>query len=386
MIKRLPLNKIELGMYISKHTQGLSDIGIKTQGVIKKESTLKKIHALTINDIYIDTSKGIDSSFGLPIFENKRLLVPTISLDEEKEKASAIYSQANNIASNLINDVKQSNKIDVGPVNELAHNMSESVLRNPNALLCLSQIKNKDDYLLEHSINVGVLLGVFATFLGYDQHTVNHLITGGILHDIGKIHIPDHVLNKPGKLTQEEWQVMKSHVERGVCILEKSEGIHPIAKEICGLHHEKLDGTGYPNGYRHENLSQYSKMSSIADIYDALTATRVYKKGRDPFNAVKLLHELAGHHLDRDLVYSFIRCFSVYPIGSTVKLSNNIVGVVINTTITAPDRPVVKEAYCLTKQQPLPPSIRDLSQSQSTVSILGVIDPSLFGFTAADLL
>jgi len=386
MIKRIPITKVQLGMYISEHTKGLSDIGIKTQGVIRKEDTIKKLLTHQITDIFIDTEKGIDSPFGLPIFENKQLLVPTVSLEEEKEKATIIYDQAAGIAKNLINDVKLKNTINIEPINELAHHMSESVLRNPNALLCLSQIKNKDNYLLEHSINVGVILGVFSKFLGYDQETVNHLITGGILHDLGKINIPDCILNKPAKLTPDEWVIMQSHVNQGVDILEKSENIHPIAKEICKLHHEKLDGSGYPNGYDYNQLTQYSKMASIADIYDALTATRVYKKGRDPFSAIKLLHELAGKHLDRDLVYSFIRCFSVYPIGSTVKLSNNTAGIVISTTINTPDRPIVKEVYCLRKKIRLTPRVRDLSQSQCMIHIQGIINPSTHGFKAADFL
>ena len=216
-----------------------------------------------------------------------------MEFEEERQRAEQIYSEARSLVNTLVNDVKMGKAIEVGPIETLAHEVGESLFNNCNALLCLSQIREKDQYLLEHSINVGVLMGVFARFLGYESDTLHQLITGAILHDIGKIRVPDHVLNKAGRLTDQEWEEMRNHVLYGEEVLLKSEGISDIALSICAEHHEKLNGAGYPRKLKAEQISVYGRLASVVDIYDALTADRVYHKGRSPFEGMRILSSLS---------------------------------------------------------------------------------------------
>lgn len=382
MIKRIPINKVEVGMYVSANTPGLSAAGVLEKGMIRRESTIAKLRNHNIGEVYIDVDKGKDSHFALPVIDHPVSLEPTVSLAEERVKAERVYGEATGLVGSILTNVKLGKAIEIGPVEDLAYEINNSVLRNANALLCLSQIQDKDKYLLEHSINVGILIGVFARYLGYDRETVHQLVTGGLLHDIGKVRVPYNVLNKPGKLTNNEWVLMRKHVEYGVETLAKTPGIHPVSAQICALHHEKLDGSGYPNQLQADDISIYGRIASVVDIYDAVTAVRVYHEGRNPFKAMKLLHELAGKHLDKELVYNFIRCMSVYPVGSIIELSNGKLGIVITTRQGSPDRPLVRVFYNLRLKHYETPTVVDLAKPQVGLRIVGIHEASTLGIDA----
>lgn len=386
MIKRIPINKVEVGMYVSSSTPGLKAAGLLEQGMIRRTDTITKLRSNDIGELYIDTSKGKDSHFALPVLDHPINLEPTASLTEERRKAEKVYGDATGLVGSILTNVKLGKAIDLGPVEELAYEINNSILRNPNALLCLSQIQDKDKYLLEHSINVGILIGVFARYLGYDRETVHQLVTGGLLHDIGKIKVPYNVLNKPGRLTDEEWVLMRKHVEYGIETLAQTKGIHPISAQICALHHEKLDGSGYPYQLKEDEISVYGRLASVVDIYDAVTATRIYHEGRNPFKAMKLLHELAGTHLDKDLVYSFIRCMSVYPVGSIVELSNGRIGVVITARQGSPDQPVVRTFFNNRSKHHESPSVIDLAKPQVDLRIVGIHEATALGINVNDFM
>lgn len=373
-------------MYVSANTPGLASAGVLEKGMIRRENTITKLRNHNIGEIYIDVDKGKDSYFALPVLDHPINLEPTVDLEKEKIRAEKIYGEATGLVGSILTNVKLGKAIEIGPVEDLAYEINNSVLRNPNALLCLSQIQDKDKYLLEHSINVGILIGVFARYLGYDRETVHHLVTGGLLHDIGKIRVPYNVLNKPGKLTDEEWLIMRKHVEYGVEALDKTKGIHPISAQICALHHEKLDGTGYPKKLKGDEISVYGRLASVVDIYDAVTAVRVYHEGRNPFKAMKLLHEMAGNHLDKDLVYSFIRCMSVYPVGSVVELSNGKVGVVITARQGTPDQPVVRVFFNMRLKHHESPTTIDLAKPQVDLRIVGIHEAQTLGIDVNNFL
>ncbi|VUD59814.1 3'3'-cGAMP-specific phosphodiesterase 1 [Thalassocella blandensis] len=344
-IKRIPLNKLEIGMYVTEQSEGVADGRVQEKGFIRREETLRKLQAKKIAEVYIDVKKGKDSPFALPVLTSQTTFKARVVLDEERSRAEKVYGEARGLMSDIIANVKMGKAIDVAPVEELAEDINDSILNNPNALLCLSQIREKDQYLLEHSINVGLLISVFSTHLGYDKATVKELTMGGLLHDIGKIRVPYQVLNKPGKLTDDEWVEMKMHVAYGQAVLQESKGISDIAKSICGLHHERLDGTGYPMGLSGDEINVYGRMAAVVDVYDAVTASRCYHKGMSPFEAMKLLVKMSEDHLDKGLVYSFIRCMSVYPVGTVVELNNGLVGVVIEPNLQLPSEPKIRTFF-----------------------------------------
>ena len=385
LIKRIPINKIELGMYVSDRTPGLEDTELRPKGFIRRWETVDKLSGFGLEEIYIDVHRGLDSPFTLPI-AGTDALKPRVELQKEREQADKVYAEARGLVTSILRDVKMGNAIDVGPVESLADDINESVLNNHNALLCLAAIREKDQYLLEHSINVGILMGVFARFLGYEDELIHMLVTGALLHDIGKIRVHNQILNKPGKLTDEEWMEMKRHVVYGQEVLLKSEGVAAVALSICGMHHERLDGSGYPMGVKEHEIDNFGRLAAIVDVYDALTADRVYHKGKPPADAMHFLMELTEGHLDRQLVNMFVRCMSVYPVGSLVELNNGRAGVVISVNHVHPESPIVKTIYNLRHKSYETPKICDLSNNLNETLIEGVLNPEEYGIKVNDFI
>jgi len=190
-IHKIPTKHVEVGMFVSEKTPGMEKTGLNKRGLISKEKTLHRLRSSDVREVYIDTSKGKSSTFSSPVVKNEPPSEPTVAYEEERVRAEAVYGEARSLVGSLIGDVKMGNAIDVGPVEELGREISDSVLANANALLCLSQIREKDKYLMEHSINVGILMGVFARHLGYQDDVLHQMVTGAILHDLGKVRVSD---------------------------------------------------------------------------------------------------------------------------------------------------------------------------------------------------
>ncbi len=385
-IKRIPVSKLEVGMYVTNQTEGLADGNMQEKGFIKRPDTLQKIQSKGVRDVFIDISKGKDSAFASPILSKDTVFKPRVPLKAERAKAQRVYGEARGLVSDVLNNVKMGKAIDVAPVAELAEDINNSILNNPNALQCLSQIREKDKYLLEHSVNVGILMSIFSTYLGFDKPTVKELTTGALLHDIGKIRVPSEVLNKPGALTDDEWVEMKRHVVYGQAVLTKSEGISDIAKSICALHHERLDGSGYPMGLAGDDIQIYGRIAAVVDVYDAVTASRCYHEGMSPFKAMKLLLSLADNHFDRSLVYSFIRCMSVYPVGTVVELDNGRLGVVIESNLEMPNKPRLRIFYNMKHKHYEKPSLLDLASSSVEHEIIKTWHPDELDISIDDFL
>lgn len=168
----------------------------------------------------------------------------------------------------------------------------------------------------------------FGHAVGLDAWQVHLTGVGGVLHDIGKVRIPDHILNKPARLTEAEFSVMRCHVAEGKQILEATEAIHDLSVQAAYQHHERADGSGYPEGLTAATISDAGKMVAICDVYDAITSDRVYHKGLEPHQAVRLLFEWGNFHFDPDLVQDFIRMVGIYPIGTLVLLKSGRIGIV----------------------------------------------------------
>jgi HD-GYP domain-containing protein (c-di-GMP phosphodiesterase class II) len=389
-------------MYITDaYNQWIPTGATSRKGKIKNQETIDKIKHLGVEILYIDTDKGSDcpevEEFNPSIESQIRLqqkaelvmqsgvAVPNkVPLKEERGKAEKLHSQAKEMIGGVLEDVKNGKGIDAQVITNMAEELSASLDRNSSALSCLSRIREKDAYLLEHSVNVGIMLGIFAKSLKMERAIISELVTGGILHDIGKILVPDEVLNKPGKLEAEEWEEMKRHVTYGERVLDQTEGLSDLVRSICRLHHERLDGSGYPRNLKSEEISLYGRMSSIVDVYDAITADRVYHQGMAPNDALKKLIEWSVFHLDKDLVYAFIRCVSVYPVGTVLELSNGRAGVVIESNPAHPKRPLLRVFYNVRHQHYIEPYILDLASGRTEETVVGTIDTREWGINEMD--
>lgn len=394
MIKRIPVSAVRVGMYIADlNNDWIPHNANRRRGVIKNDETVEKIRRLGVRHVYIDAGKGLDSPDGVPIAEvdqaNERQLqeagalkpIRQIRTDMEQEFTLALktHEEAQNLVGNLMQNVKLGKAIDLSPVHELAENLRGSVFRNQNALACLGRIREKDNYLLEHSVNLSVLMSIFGKAMGHSDDVLHQTIVGALLHDIGKILTPDHILHKPGRLSPEEFEIMKEHARHSHDLLSATEGIGELTIITAAQHHERMDGSGYPMGLKGDEISIHGRMVAIADVYDAITSDRAYHKGITPSQGLKKLLEWSGDHLDPHLVRQFIRCIGLYPVGSLVLLESGRLGVVIETNEDDQRLPVVRVMYHTRFRLPIPVETIDLSRPGSQDRIEKAVDPQTYG-------
>jgi HD-GYP domain-containing protein (c-di-GMP phosphodiesterase class II) len=211
-----------------------------------------------------------------------------------------------------------------------------------------------------------------------EREVIHHLATGALLHDVGKIGVPDQVLNKSGRLTDAEMVHMRNHVTLGYDVLKRSGELSPISLEIVGDHHERLDGTGYPNGKTEAELSLYSRMIAIVDTYDAVTASRCYQDARSPVTAFKILRSESGKGYDPKLVAEFIKCMGIHPVGTLVKMKSNKLGIVIQSNYVNPIAPKVHVFYSVVNKSYIEPRIIDLAAPNCTDEIEKSVKPEEF--------
>jgi putative nucleotidyltransferase with HDIG domain len=284
-----------------------------------------------------------------------------VNLTQEVERARVLHSEANRIVRNLIQDVRLGKQVELEQVEPVVENIIDSVFRNQDALLPLARLKDHDNYTFQHSVSVSALLVSFARGLKMARPIIKEIAIGGLLHDVGKAKVPDDILNKPAKLTDAEFAKMKSHVVQSILILQNTPGISQIALDVAGQHHERFDGTGYPNKLKGDEISLYGRMGAIVDVYDAITSDRCYHKGMAPTAALGRLLEWSKYHFDPELVRAYVKSLGIYPTGSLVRLHSGRLGVVIEQHEESMMRPKVRVIFHAEHQRYLPPEVLDLS-------------------------
>ncbi|MCF6194024.1 MAG: HD-GYP domain-containing protein [Kangiellaceae bacterium] len=317
---------------------------------LKNESNTDTKISLKANDLL---PKGMPSSKQIEKKKNSSNLTPK-SKNRDRAKslkhAKSLFNEAKQIQKKIFEDIVGGRQVEFQAVKDITEQTTETIFDNPDALACIINIRAKDDYLLEHSASVSILITIFARYLKLDKQLSEELAIGAFLHDVGKIKIPDSILSKPGKLTEAEFEIMKTHVDHSIQIIADTPGLSDLSMSVAACHHEKLDGSGYPNGLRSNDISQYGRMITICDIYDALTADRVYKCGLAQVKSFSILLKMAEQNmLDVSLVNQFIKCMGVYPVGSLVKLSSNQLAVVEERNAKDPIRPKVKTFYSVSQ-------------------------------------
>lgn len=250
---------------------------------------------------------------------------------QEYARASAAHKNATQLTRSFMDDVRLGKAIDIKEVKATVSECVSSILRNPDAMMWLSKIRQKDEYTSEHSLNVGLLAISVGRHLGASEEDLNKLGLAGMLHDVGKMRTPNDVLNKEGQLTRDEFEIMKSHAQHGRDILMSHKTVFPGAVDVAYSHHESLDGSGYPRKIKASGISDFTRIITLCDVYDAITSERVYKKGRSSLDAIKVLYQNRRAKFDERLVGEFISCIGLYPPGSIVSLKNGMDGIVIST-------------------------------------------------------
>jgi putative nucleotidyltransferase with HDIG domain len=377
MIKKIDIAQLIPGMYIHDLNCGWMDHPFATNRFITKdESVALELRAIGVHELYIDTDKGLDIADAkteeevseeiqeqiLHIAEEQPAPMVAVSLAEEAHRARKLHGEANRIVKGIITDVRLGQQIEMEKVEPLVESMVDSIFRHQDALIPLARLKTHDEYTFQHSVSVCALMVAFARGLKLSRDIIKEIAIGALLHDVGKAKVPDSILNKPAKLTDAEFGKMKSHVVQSIIILQNTPGISQIALDVAGQHHERFDGTGYPNRLKGDEISLYGQMGAIVDVYDAITSDRVYHKGMHPTEALKKLLEWSKFHFDPGMVQTFIRTLGIYPSGSLVRVSNNRLGVVLEQNAEKMLQPIVKIFYHAEKQYYLPPEEIDLAR------------------------
>ncbi|MGM8060194.1 HD-GYP domain-containing protein [Vogesella indigofera] len=377
MIKNIDIADIKIGMYVHDlNCDWTSHPFFRKRFLIKSDDEIAKIVEAGIHELYIDTEKGLDVSHARSVDEvnaslqqqmieavtGKPAPIITLSFAEELGRANRIKSQAHALVKTVMQDVRLGRAVELEQVEPMIESITESVLSNSGALLTLLRIKNKDDYTFLHSVSVGTLMIAFCRSVGMDMETIHLAGLGGILHDTGKALVPDEVLNKPGRLTEEEFDIIKRHPRDGFDILSRTEGISEIPLDITLHHHERVDGSGYPHNLKGDTISTLAKMAAIVDVYDAITADRCYHKGMAPTDALRKIFEWSKYHFDPKLVQAFMRCVGIYPVGTLVLLESGKLGVVIEQHDSNLLTPKIKVMFSSKSNTYLQPEIIDLSR------------------------
>lgn len=261
--------------------------------------------------------------------------------DEELKEAKKVRNEAELLVREFLRDARLGKGIDAEKVTGTVGRMVDSVFRNQDALTSLARLKSFDDYTFAHCVNVCILSLALGRQMELERAELEDLGTGALLHDIGKMLVPDKILNKPGKLTDEEFAIMKSHAELGGEMLSSAK-INSTAMLVASQHHERYDGSGYHKGLAKGKIHIFARIAAVADVYDAMTSKRVYQSGMVPEEALKKLYLMRGTHFQPEIVERFIKCLGIYPIGTFVELNTGELAVVKMVNRSHPMQPRIQ--------------------------------------------
>lgn len=253
----------------------------------------------------------------------------SLSFIQEIDHADHTHREASDLVKGFMEDVQLGRAINVAIAKKVVAECVDSVLHAPDALLWMTQLKRRDMYTAQHSMNVCILSIALGRHINLSVAELNNLGLCGMMHDMGKMKVPLDILNKPAKLEPNELKIMQSHALEGGKLLISSKEMYAGAIDVARSHHERLDGTGYPHHLTDAQITPYSRMVTIADVYDAISSDRVYQKGRGHLEAINAMTKMCGTQLDAKLTYKFIECLGIYPPGSVVELNSGEVAVVI---------------------------------------------------------
>lgn len=299
------------------------------------------------------------------------------SIQDELRRVDKLYGEAVDYARGFMDDVRDGKPIDVNDAMPLISEFIDSVFRNDSAAAAISKLKAFDEYTYTHCINVSILAVILGKKLGYSKEILETVGMAGMFHDVGKAVIPNTILNKPGKLTDKEMDIMRTHPLHGYKILKDQANIPEEVIRGAVEHHEKFDGSGYPRGLKGEQISEIARLIAVVDVYDALTSKRVYKAPLPPGKVLAMMYKWRVTDFHPNIVEQFIKSLGVYPVGSFVQLSNGEYGVVVDSSTSDPLNPVVRVAYDRHIRQ-IPYRTANLSD-EKRLKIADVVNPDEYG-------
>ena len=396
------VGELTIGMHVSDLDRPWIESSFTFQGFeISSDKIISDLQK-ECNFVYIDTDKSIgykksllnteglgsnDLNKGLDFVDTVIMNINDIhdeSADETIRKGKQLHDRTCDYVNGIFQSLNKGGQLDIDSVKVVVSDLVESIISDPDTMIWLSHLKDKDEYTAIHSVNVCILSLTFGRTIGLSESELNILGLGALLLDIGKSKIPNEILKKPGELSDNEFLLMKAHAFLGYAILEESKQTPKETLEIILNHHERLNGKGYPNGRHGEEISKFTRIVSIVDVFDAMTSDRCYQDAFQPQHALNEIYNMAPEELDQDLVEDFIKCIGIYPVGSIVELNTGHTAVVVKLNEINRLKPIIglvlnrkKEPYEIIKMLNLSSDVWQKS-SGSKVEIVKILEPHAY--------
>ncbi len=400
-LRKISVQDLRPGMFLNEMCGSWMDHPFwHTRFLLDNPADIASLRNSAVKDVWIDTARGLDvaAEAAAPAAETHTeaeerierelvetliqptLLVPRVELAAEVRRAAALCGKAKGEITAMFSEARMGKTVAPEKLEPLVEEISNSVQRNPGALISLARLKTQDDYTFMHSVAVCGLMIALARQLGLDQTQIRDAGMAGLIHDLGKAMVPLEILNKPGKLTDEEFTQIKEHPRHGYDMLVEGAGVGEVSLDVALHHHEKVDGSGYPDKLNSDTISLFAKMGAVCDVYDAITSDRPYKTGWDPAVAIRKMNEWSKGHFDARVFQAFVKSVGIYPVSSLVKLESGLLAVVVEISTESLLTPCVKAFYCTRRKARLAPKILDLDTLKGQDRIKSWEDPSDWNF------
>jgi HD-GYP domain-containing protein (c-di-GMP phosphodiesterase class II) len=403
--KKIYVHQLETGMYVSGLDRPWLETPFYLQGfMIRNAGDVQKL-SLYCDYVYVDYEKSVtnlDVEVSHKLSHSRKLGVAAtpfnkelstrrivnydekIAVTSEIRDANKAYQQIKDEFDNMASRIDSGKALNIANLSEVIDPLVDSVIRNPGASIWLARLKSQDSYTYRHCIAVAIWCSVIGRQIGLPKKELALLSMGGMLLDIGKLKIPGAVLNKRQQLSEREFSLVKKHVDLSLKMAaDSSRRIPQAVMDMIACHHERFNGSGYPQSLQGSQIPLYARIAAIADCYDAITSQRVYAKPIPHALAIKKMYEWRGYDFQPELIEAFIQSVGIYPTGTLVELSSGEVGIVVKENPGKRLRPQVLVILDVDKKQLADFREIDLAkpigEERKVIEILKTLEPGAYG-------